>query len=484
MPIYGLKEAYIAFMKKFVLSLFIVFITQTVTFSQTVAQKLNIATQKLLNSDQMKNASLGICVAEETTGKIIFEKNASAGLSPASSQKIFTAIAALELLGKDFRFKTDVGYSGQIENGMLNGNLIITGYGDPTLGSWRYDNTKMDAIDKKIVDILASTGIEKIKGNVIVNETKFDIQSLPGGWAWNDIGNYYGAGAWGFNWHENQYDLSLKTGQRTGDEVEIRKAAPELPDVHWVNTLKTDAPQSGDNSVIYLPPFATTGFLQGTIGASDKEQIISGAMPNPPLLFSKHLEKLLDENGIECKGKFLTGSAYVFNKEKVPAEERKMGTLYSPSLDSVIYWFLQKSINLYGEALAKELALQNEKPATVQNGVALIKKFWDENGITASFLKMIDGCGLSPQNYVTPLAEVKALLYAKNRDWFDAFYKALPLYNGMKMKSGTISGCKAFTGYHTAKDGNKYVFSIIINNYNGTTLSIVRKMYELLDVLR
>ena len=470
-------------MKQFIFPFFLLF-AQTGTFAQTITQKLSIATQKLLHSDQMKNASLGICVADEASGKIIFEKNASTGLSPASSQKIFTAITAFELLGADFRFKTDVGYNGQLENGVLNGDLIITGYGDPTLGSWRYGNTKMEVVDKQIVAILANAGIEKINGNVIVNDTKFDIQPLPGGWAWNDIGNYYGAGAWGFNWHENQYDLSLKTGQHVGDDVEIKKSVPEIPDVRWVNALKTDAPQSGDNSVIYLPPFATTGFLQGTIGASDKEQIISGAMPDPPLLFSKHLEKLLDENGIECKGRFLTGSAYVFNKERAPAERKNMGTLYSPSLDSVVYWFLQKSINLYGEALAKELALQYGKPATVQNGTTLIRNFWEQNGIAAPYLKMIDGCGLSPQNYVAPLAEVKVLLYAKNKSWFNAFYKALPLYNGMKMKSGTISGCKAFTGYHTAKDGSKYVFSIIINNYNGATLSIVRKMFELLDVLK
>ncbi|MDR0793779.1 MAG: D-alanyl-D-alanine carboxypeptidase, partial [Chitinophagaceae bacterium] len=327
-------------------------------------------------------------------------------------------------------------------------------------------------------------GIQKINGNVIVNESKFDIQSLPQGWPWGDLGNYYGAGAWGFNWRENQYDLYLKTGQNTGNDVEIKKTDPEMPEINWVNTLKTAAPQTGDNSNIYISPFSTTAFLQGSIGASSKEQIISGAMPNPPLTFCNYLEKLLNNNDIRCSGKFLTGSAFIFNQEEIPAANENIATLYSPALDSVVYWFLQKSINFYGEALAKEIALQKGKPADIQNGVALIKTFWGQKNIGASSLKIMDGCGLSPQNYITSLAEVKALLYAKKQSYFDAFYKALPIFNGMKMKSGTIYSCKAFAGYQTAKDGSNYVFSIIINNYNGATDNIVKKMYEVLNLLK
>ncbi|MDR0792416.1 MAG: D-alanyl-D-alanine carboxypeptidase/D-alanyl-D-alanine-endopeptidase [Chitinophagaceae bacterium] len=470
-------------MKKTIFFLSILF-CQSFVFAQTITQKLSAATNNLLNSDQMKNASLSFCVADGASGKIIFEKNASTGLSPASTQKIFVAIAALDLLGKDFRFKTEIGYNGKINNGTLNGNLIITGYGDPTLGSWRYGNTKIETLDKKFLEILANAGIQKINGNVIVNESKFDIQSLPQGWPWGDLGNYYGAGSWGFNWHENQYDLYLKTGQNTGDGVEIKRTEPEIPEINWVNTLKTATPQTGDKSNIYLSPFSTTAFLQGSIGASNKEQIISGAMPNPPLTFCNHLEKLLNNNGIRCSGHFLTGSTFIFKQEEIPEANKNIATLYSPALDSVVYWFLQKSINFYGETLAKEIAFQKGKPADVQNGTTLIKTFWEQNNIGESSLKIMDGCGLSPQNYITSLAEVKALLYAKNQSYFDAFYKALPLYNGMKMKSGTIYTCKAFAGYQTAKDGSNYVFSIIINNYNGATENIIKKMYEVLNLLK
>ena len=97
---------------------------------------------------------------------------------------------------------------------------------------------------------------------------------------------------------------------------------------------------------------------------------------------------------------------------------------------------------------------------------------------------MIDGSGLSPQNRVTTHAEVKVLQYARTRTWFNAFYNALPEYNGMKMKSGSIGGARAFAGYHTAKDGRQYTFSIIVNNYDGSSSDIVKKMYGVLDLLK
>src|SRR5690606_19879291 len=99
-------------------------------------------------------------------------------------------------------------------------------------------------------------------------------------------------------------------------------------------------------------------------------------------------------------------------------------------------------------------------------------------------LQMIDGSGLSPQNRVTTFAEVKALQYARSRPWFQAFYQSLPEYNGMKMKSGSIGGARAYAGYHKSKDGKQYVFSIIVNNYDGSAAAVVRKMYKVLDILK
>ena len=157
---------------------------------------------------------------------------------------------------------------------------------------------------------------------------------------------------------------------------------------------------------------------------------------------------------------------------------------FSPPFDSLNYWFLKKSINLYGEAFIKTMAFQKNGFGATIKGVDLLKDFWADNGIEKSAINICDGSGLSPQNRVTPDALVKALQYAKTRPWFSSFYHALPEYNDMKMKSGSIAGARAYAGYHTAKDGKQYTFSFLINNYDGEAAAVVKKMFRVLDNLK
>ena len=97
---------------------------------------------------------------------------------------------------------------------------------------------------------------------------------------------------------------------------------------------------------------------------------------------------------------------------------------------------------------------------------------------------MYDGSGLSPLNRVTTHAQVEILKYARSKDWFPNFFAALPEFNNMKMKSGTISDVKGFCGYHTSKDGKEYIFSFLVNNYSGRSSHLVNKMYKVLDILK
>ncbi len=145
---------------------------------------------------------------------------------------------------------------------------------------------------------------------------------------------------------------------------------------------------------------------------------------------------------------------------------------------------MKKSINLYGEAFAKTIAAEKNGLGSTHEGIKLIKQFWKEQGIETSALHMLDGSGLSPQNRVTTDALVTVLQYAKGRPWFNYYYDALPLYNQMKLKSGTIGGAKSFAGYHTAKDGTGYTVAIIVNNYEGSAGEIVKKMFKVLDELK
>jgi D-alanyl-D-alanine carboxypeptidase/D-alanyl-D-alanine-endopeptidase (penicillin-binding protein 4) len=469
-------------MKKLLL---LVFITTLVSSgkAQTIPVKLANAVKLFETDDQMQHGLISLYVTDAKTGKPVYEHNAQVGLAAASTQKLFTSAAAFDLLGSAYRYKTIVGYNGKIEDGVLTGNLHINGYGDPTLGSWRWNNTKEEVVLKKIAEALQKFAIKKVSGNILLNDSAFSLQPLPGGWIWDDIGNYYGAGSWALNWHENQYDLYLKPGKKEGDITSIVKTEPILPAAEIVNQIKTGGKGSGDNGYIYLPPYSLNGFTDGSIPQGNESFVISGAIPNGPLLFLSELQELLQQQKIAVSGNYRT-YAQNANKEQWPAMQQELITLLSPSLDSINYWFLRKSINLYGEALIKTMAWEKGGLGSTEKGVELVRNFWSERGIDKGAVHMIDGSGLSPQNRVTTNAEVKVLEYAKTRPWYPAFYNALPEYNGMKMKSGSIGGARAFAGYHTARDGKQYVFSIIVNNYDGSPVEIVKKMYGVLDVLK
>jgi D-alanyl-D-alanine carboxypeptidase/D-alanyl-D-alanine-endopeptidase (penicillin-binding protein 4) len=460
------------------------FVHPFVVSSQIISKKLEAAVSNFLSDSQMKNAVMSLHIVNSKTGGVVYSKNSSVGLSAASSQKVITAVTAFELLGKDYKFKTELGYNGEMKDGMLNGNLFVVGYGDPTLGSWRYPTTKADVVLKRWVNELARAGIKTINGDIYLDDSEFSFQPIPGGWIWDDIGNYYGAGHWGLNWHENQYDLILKPGSKEGDAVEILRSEPQLQASVLINQLKTGKKGSGDNGYIYLPPYSVTGFVNGTIPAGEKEFIISGSFPNPSIQFDQEMNSALQQAKIGGNFRFKSSQSSIVNKEAIPKASTILSTIYSPPLDSVVYWFLKKSINLYGEALVKTMAYEKQGFGSTESGLSLVYDFWRTRGVDSNSIKMMDGSGLSPQNRITSDAFVKVMQYARGRSWFPSFYNALPEFNGLKMKSGTIGGAKSFTGYSKSANGAEYTFAIVVNNYNGISSQIISKMYKVLDVLK
>lgn len=454
------------------LLLFIVLLSQPF-FAQNVAQKLDAATKNLLSSSAAYSANLSVYVSDEG-GNFIYEHNGNQGLSSASTQKIFTAAAALETLGKNYQYTTTTSYSGSVSGGNLSGNLFVKSNGDPTLGSWRYEGYKPENFKQKLLESLKKFQISTISGDLIIDDSYFDFQATPGGWPWNDIGNYYGAGVFGVNWRENQFDISMNGKEMKGLNV-------DLPGVSWVNEVKSGG--SSDQSLIYTAPFSNVAYINGTLPA--KAVTVSGAMPNPPLTFGTEIKNWLKEAGITFTGNVSSTSMQQINGEKLQfAPKNNILLEYkSPTLDKIIYWFMRKSVNFYGETLIKTLGKEKKNEGSFEAGVSYLKEFWKGKGINATMINFADGSGLSPQNYVSARAEVQSLLWSKKQPWYNDFYEGFPTQgNGMKMKSGTMKDTKSFAGYHTAKDGKNYVYAIIINNYQGSNISDA--LYKVLNVLK
>lgn len=466
-------------MKKVCLMLALV-LQVALLFAQNMEQKLAKAFKSLLEDDQLKYALTGFYVLDLKSGKPVFAHNAYTGMAPASTQKLFTSGATFDLLGNNFRFKTELSYTGSIINGVLKGDLIITGFGDPTTGSWRWTETKPEMLLQKFADALRSKGITAIEGSVVADNSAYSIQPIPDGWIWQDIGNYYGAGCWALNWHENQYDLKLKSSPKEGELTEIVSIDPPLKRVEFRNGILAGKKGSGDNGYIYLAPYSSNAFALGTIPVDEKSFTLSGSIANGPAAFVDELKKSLLKKGIDVKGE----DSLQYSVALKDTRRQPLLVLFSPTIDSINYWFLRKSINLYGEAFAKALAYQSVQLGSTEKGVDIIREHWKKNGIAAGELSIMDGSGLSPQNRVTPHALVKVLKYARSRSWFQSFFQALPEFNGMKMKSGSIGGSRAYAGYHRSKAGGDYAFAIIINNYEGSASTVVKKMYSVLDQLK
>ncbi|TXK52651.1 D-alanyl-D-alanine carboxypeptidase/D-alanyl-D-alanine-endopeptidase [Pontibacter qinzhouensis] len=448
---------------------------QTSAFPQKVSERLAAAFKAFQADPQLRNGMASFYVLDASTGQVVYEQNGSVGLAPASTVKVITSATAYELLGKNFRYET----SFAIRKGGEGAALVLVPSGDPTLGSWRWSHTKEEAVLTKIAAAMQATGV-KVFNEVLVANDGWNEETIPDGWIWQDVGNYYGAGAAKLNWRENQFDVVLRSGKQVGEAVSVVRTVPALHGYTLQSEVRAAAAGTGDKAYIYFPLQAGAATIRGTIPVNQSAFTISGAMPAPAQQLVGALAQKLQLQGVTMPARATIAPTLMMQ----PATLTTVHKVVSPPLDSLIYWFNRRSINLYGEALLKTIVYKSTGSANPDQGLHLLRNFWKQRGIPETELNMVDGSGLSPLNRVTTHAQVKVLQYARKQPWFSGFYESLPSINGLKMKSGTIRDVKAFCGYHKSKDGKEYIFAFLVNNYNGTQASITQKMYQVLNELK
>lgn len=470
-------------MKKFCLITLSFFCIITIQ-AQDIQANIQKAYKAFENDPQLKFALASLYIIDAGTGKVIFDNNSRVGMAPASTQKIITSASAFALLGAGYRYETNF-YNAITIKPPYENDLLVIGSGDPTLGSWRYNSTKENVIFDKLSRAITQKGIKEFSGNLVINDFVIDLEGIPDGYNWGDIGNYYGAAHFRLNWRENQYDIAFKTGERGPSE--IVSVTPSIPGVHFSNLVLAGPKGSGDNAYIYYIPATDKILVKGTVPPNEKAFTISGAVPDASKFFATHFINYLSKPGISITKGYQPKKLGNLENALEDLSPYKLEPLYkhvSPALDSISYWFMKKSVNLYGEALVKSIALEQKQKPTIKNGIKKIIDFWKSKGIEADELNMYDGSGLSPSNRVTTRAQVEILKYARQQPWFKSYLNGFPEYNGMKMKSGTIADVKGFAGYHTATNGETYIFSFLVNNYSGSASALVQKMYKVLNTLK
>jgi D-alanyl-D-alanine carboxypeptidase/D-alanyl-D-alanine-endopeptidase (penicillin-binding protein 4) len=454
------------------------------SFAQSLPAKIENAYKHFEADPQMRYGIASLTVLNAQTGETLFSANGNTGLASASTLKTVTALTAFHLLGKDFTWETSLGYNGTIQaGGILEGNVIITGSGDPSLGSERYEETKPELLLQRWTHALKQAGIKEIKGSIIADDHLFGTQTLPGGWTWQDMGNYYGAGPSSLTWRENQFGLVFKPG-RVGEKAELLYSEPQMSYLKIINEVTTGRPGTGDNVYAYSAPYSEIIYVRGTYGA-DLRKTIMASIPDPALDLAHRVLYELRSAGIKVDKDAVTSRILESNGLPFTPPVKILAVHTSPTLDRIVYWFNRRSINLFGEHLIKTIAWKQGVDIRTPDGVKLMKDFWKAKiGIDTDAMNVYDGSGLSPSNRITTQAMAQILQSVKNEPWFDSFYESLPLYNNMKMKSGSISDVIAYTGYQTSSSGVPLVFSFIVNNYSGSSSALRQKLFKVLDVLK
>src|SRR5699024_9971257 len=224
-------------------------------------------------------------------------------LPTASIQKMMSSAAALHHKGEDYRFLTQVGFTGEIKDGVLHGDLIVVGSGDPSLGSEYFpDYPSISKMKDEVVAKIKQEEIRTITGGISVHVSSVRGQHVPGGWSWSSLGNYYGAGHWGLNIHDNEYRIHFKQNEVPGRAVSIANIIPAIPDFNLVSEVVSGPKGSGDQAYIYAAPYSSEGYIRGTIPPGKGNFSIRGSIPNPPLYFGQLLAQGMADHNISVEG--------------------------------------------------------------------------------------------------------------------------------------------------------------------------------------
>jgi len=436
-----------------------------------------------------KHSGISICVINPVTGKTEVSINKDLAIMPASVLKLVTTATALELLGPDYRFMTILEYSGEIENGVLNGDIYIRGGGDPGLGS-RHFNENIHEFLADWVNSVSEAGIRVVNGNIIADPGIFDDEPVSPYWLWEDMANYYAAGVWGLGIFDNYFSLTLKSG-KAGSRPEVISVVPEMPDLKIDNRLFA-ADNDKDSAYFYGEPYQWNRILRGTMPCDRASFTIKGEIPDPPYYFANLFKITLIEKGIEVKGNPVNIKELSDNDRK--NKTKILHTEFSLPLWRIINITNEKSDNLFAEHLLRHIALTaTDKPASARNGLKVVREFWNDKGLDVSSIQMFDGSGLSPMNRVSSdfLAKILEYMVSKSK-YGEIFEKSLPLAGiqgsvsgflkdsrltgKVRVKSGTMQGVTCYAGYYW-KNGKPLVV-VLMSNHMYMSRNQVRKDFE------
>ncbi|MQY13541.1 D-alanyl-D-alanine carboxypeptidase DacC [Streptomyces sp. RB5] len=434
----------------------------------------------ILADPRLDGAVADVIVADANTGERIFEHSPNTRLMPASNTKLPTSTAAVELLGADYRWSTDVLAAGDRNGTALRGDLYLRGTGDPTMLAADYD---------ALAAQVAAAGITQVTGGVVADDTRFDSNRLGNSWAADDEYSYYSAQISALTLApDTDYDsgtviVEAFPGAKAGDKPVVKVTPPNSYVKIDVRGTTVAAGQR-DTLGISREHGNNTVVIDGDIpvGASATKEWI--AVWEPTGYAAAVFRDALEAHGVRVLGGTRLGVA-------APADAEPVATHDSMTLGQLLIPFLKLSNNMHAEMLVKTIGYEKSGAGTWSAGLSRISAYLSSLGVNTAQLRQVDGSGLSRMNNISGEAFVKLLTKVRAEPWFQEWYDALPIacvpdrFTGgtlrsrmcgtkaagnVRGKTGSLTGASSLSGYVTDADGRELVFTVQLNNYMASSV--------------
>ena len=428
------------------------------------------AVNRFALDNTMRHASLGVMIMGIDSGNVIASYNPDLSVITASTMKTVTSTTALELLGGDYRFETVVHTIGEIDGNKLKGNLIITGYGDPTLGSQYFPKNN---IIGEIIDSLRNAGITEIQGRIIVDASFYNYPAYSGWWDIGDIAEDYGAGVHGLNYRDNL--VTVKFNVDPQGNINNLTLSPQVPGVEITNMMHSGSRNNWSASLDYGHSAVV---LYGETNPGNHSYTI--ANPRPDLMLKAEVEAALKQAGIKVENRELTF-------ESGEGDHAVLLSHYSPVSTDIITSLLDRSDNMFTHALLRAVGSRQGSYKRGEMGIDYagadaVKQMLRDRGIDDSALFMLDGSGLARANKNSVRTFCEMLRYMAERKYGTDSLRLCDLMpsagrrigsvlgnnalcDSIKLKSGSMSDVQCFVGYYPA-DKPQVVWAILANNYS------------------
>lgn len=437
----------------------------------------------------------GILVADADTGETLYALNPDRLFAPASTLKLFTAALALSALGPDYRFRTTIESPGALgSDGIVNGDLILVGRGDPDISNRKFPYDKKAEYDGPAEKVLlelaegvAARGVKQVEGDIVADDSYFPYDPYPPDWTYGDLYFEFGAPLTALTLNENMLVYEVRPGPRAGDPAVV--TVEPGTDITTIDTsILTASGGTKPKFSVVRQPGSHSILLRGAVPLDAGMISKQLAMEQPAETCAHLLKQLLEARGVHISGAAKVRHGPPRDPDPVPGlpapaplppNSLLLAQHFSPPLIESVRLMNKISQNLHAELFLRTVAREKSGAGTTDAGIEVTKDFLKTIGIPEGDAVLADGSGLSPTDLVTPRATVELLRYAQRQPWGEQFIASLPVAGEdgtletrmkgspaegrVRAKTGAIEHVRTLAGYATTLRGAHLIFSIFAN---------------------